>query len=74
MLSIEITCHDNGKKTSFFIELIQRVAKTGKERVEKGPKNPTPRDPVRKVKTIIIIMNIRENERGLPEAVAANEV
>ena len=42
--------------------------------MEKGPKNPTPRDPVRKVKTIIIIMNIKENERGLTEAVAGNEV
>lgn len=61
-----------GKKTLvFIIELIQRVEKAGKEGGKKRPVNPTSRDPVKKVKTL---MNIKENERGLAKAVATNEV
>lgn len=60
------------KKTLvFIIELIQRVEKAGKEGGKKRPVNPTSRDPVKKVKTL---MNIKENERGLAKAVATNEV
>lgn len=60
------------KKTLvFIIELIQRVEKAGKEGGKKRPVNPTSRDPVKKVNTL---MNIKENERGLAKAVATNEV
>ena len=59
------------KKPVFIVELIQRVEKAGKERRRKRPVNPTHRDPVKEVKTL---MNIEENEKELTEALAMNEV
>lgn len=62
---------DNRKKIVFITELIQRVEKAGKERRKKRQANPTLGDPVKKVKTL---MNTKENEKELAEAVAMNEV